>query len=97
MRLKIRKTWWLSQAAPPIGARKWIENVEMPQLDHLAGQRVVHLGHLAESAGVMPTMMRLPTRSADRIRTQPSTFPLPRTAVRRYGTKTAGFDDRIRT
>jgi len=74
-----------------------ISHAEMSQLDHFEGWRVVKLGHLDEWAGLMPTAMGLPIKSADRIRTQPSPFRPSRTAVRKFGCRIAWFDDRIRT
>jgi len=58
---------------------------------------VVYLGDLDEWVSEMPTALGLPIKSADRIRTQPSPFQPSPTAVRKFGTKTAVFDDRIRT
>ena len=83
--------------ASPTGVPQRICNTEMSQMNHFEGWRVVTLGHLAEWAGLMPTAMGLPIKSADRIRTQPSPFPPSRTAVRRSGCRIARFDDRIRT
>jgi len=60
--------------ASATGVPQRISHAEISQMDHFEGWRVVYLGHLEEWAGVMPTSVGLPVESADRIRTQPSSF-----------------------
>jgi len=68
-----------------LGCRSGSETPGCPNLTTLRPGGVVKSRCLEEWAGLMPTAIGLPTKSADRIRTQPSPFRPSRTVVRRYG------------